>query len=72
MKRKRHFTKPAKIELTGTEVNHIRQSLATQFKHIREMDVSGREHGEAEKAAWAADIFMLKEKIERIFSETWG
>jgi len=68
-KRKRHYTKPANFSFSGSEMNHIKQALATQFKHIRDMNVSDRE---PEKAAWAADVFMLKEKVERLFSETWG
>jgi hypothetical protein len=72
MKRKQHYTKQAKFSFNASEMNHIRQALATQLNHIHYFNVSDREHGEAEKAAWAADVSMLREKVDRLFTETWG
>ena len=59
------------FKLNGAEAMHLKRACEHSINHIRAMDVSEREHGVTEKAAWAAEIIELREEITAFINSNW-
>ena len=67
----KHWTVKVKFPINAHDATHLKRALEHSIDYVRNLDVSDREHGMAEKAAWAADLVELRERLETLIKENW-